>query len=211
MLRKIVKIVFTILNKLLYRVEYVDFDKFPAHGPAIIVSNHQHTFDVSVIHCKAKAWVSWVAKKELFDIPIIGKHIYKMGVMTVDRSKNDLSVAKSMFIKLKNNEIIGIFPQGTRMKKPGDMRKIVPKTGAVHIAVRTKTPIIPIGISGTFKLFSKIKVVVGDPVDFTKMPGYDPGNEDLMKMTLYVMTRIYALIGIEYQLDSVDPEVKSAS
>lgn len=189
-------------------MEYVDFDKFPAHGPAIITANHQHTFDVSVIHCKAKTWVNWVAKKELFDTPIIGKYIYKMGVMPVDRTKNDLSVAKSMIAKIKNNEIIGIFPQGTRMKKPEDMRRVIPKTGAVHIAIRTKTPIIPIGISGSFKLFSKIKVVVGDPIDFSKMPEYKPESDDLMNKTIYVMTKIYELIGIEYKLDCMDPETK---
>ena len=94
------------------------------------------------------------------------------------------------------------------MKTPDDLRRIPPKTGAVHIAVRTKTPIIPIGILGSFKLFSKIKVVVGDPVDFSMMPDYDPEKEDLTKMTFYVMTRIYALIGIKYRLDLVDVKLK---
>ncbi len=191
-------------------MEYVDFDKFPIHGPAIIVANHQHTFDVSVIHCKLKAWVNWIAKKELFEIPLIGKHIYRMGVIPVDRRKSDLFTAKSMFQKIKNNEILGLFPQGTRMKRPDDFRRIPPKTGAVHIAVRTKTPIIPIGILGNFKWFTKIKVVMGDPIDFSMMPDYDPKNEDLMKMTIYVMTRIYALIGIEYRLDLADEKSKGS-
>lgn len=208
MLRAIVKKFFTILNKIFYRVEYVDFDKFPEHGPAIIVANHQHTFDVSVIHCKSKAWVNWVAKKELTDIPVLGRLILKMGVMPVDRTKNDISVAKSMFGKIKNNEIIALFPQGTRIKNHEDMNRTIPKTGAVHIAIRTNTPIIPIGILGNFKLFSKIKVVVGDPIDFSKMPDTNVDNNDLMIKTIYVMTRIYDLIGIEYKLDYTNPETK---
>lgn len=196
------------LNSVFYRVEYVDFDKFPEHGPAIIVANHQHIFDVSVIHCKSKAWVNWVAKKELTDIPLLGKLILKMGVMPVDRTKNDISVAKSMFGKIKNNEIIALFPQGTRIKNLEDMNRIIPKTGAVHIAIRTGTPIIPIGILGNFKLFSRIKVVVGDPVDFSKMPETNAQNDDLMRKTIYVMTRIYDLIGIEYKLGFTIPETK---
>ncbi len=210
MLRAIVKTFFLILNKLFYRVEYVDFDKFPKQGPAIIVANHQHTFDVSVIHCKSKAWVYWVAKKELFDTPIIGRHVYRMGVLPVDRDKNDISVARSIMTKLKNNEIIGIFPQGTRMRSPEDIRRVVPKTGAIHIAIRTGTPVIPIGIAGTFKLFSKIKVVVGDPIDFSQVPDSKSDNDDLMEKTIYVMTRIYALIGVKYQLDSIHPQKKSS-
>lgn len=200
MLRKIVKKFFTLLNMIFYRVDYVDFDKFPLQGPAIIVANHQHTFDVSVIHCKSKAWVNWVAKKELTDIPALGKLILKMGVMPVDRTKSDLSVAKSMYAKIRNNEIIALFPQGTRIKKEGDMERIVPKTGAVHIALRTKTPVIPVGVKGDFKLFSKVRVVVGDPVDFSIIPESIPGNDELMRQTIYTMTKIYELIGIEYHL-----------
>lgn len=194
MLRLIVKKIFTLLNIILYRVEYVDFDKFPESGPAIIAANHQHTFDVSVIHCKVKPWINWVAKRELTDTPIIGKLILKMGVLSVDRSKKDLSVAKMMFQKIRNKEIIGIFPQGTRVKDESYIGKIIPKTGAVHFAIRTKTPITPIGIKGNFKLFSKIRVVVGDPIYFTD-------DTDLMQKTIFVMSKIYGLIGIEYKLD----------
>ncbi|MHB1483139.1 MAG: lysophospholipid acyltransferase family protein [Saccharofermentanales bacterium] len=182
------------LNIIFYRVEYVDFDKFPKSGPAIIVANHQHTFDVSVIHCKVKPWINWVAKRELTDIPFIGRLILKMGVLSVDRSKKDLSVAKMMFQKLRNKEIIGIFPQGTRVKDESYIGKIIPKTGAVHFAIRTKTPITPIGIKGNFKLFSKIRVVVGDPIYFSD-------DTDLMQKTIFVMSKVYELIGIEYKLD----------
>ena len=113
-------------------------------------------------------------------------------------------------MKLKNNEIIGIFPQGTRMRTPEDMRRVVPKTGAIHMAIRTGAPIIPIGISGSFRLFSRIKVIVGDPVDFSKMPDTGTDNENLMNRTIYVMTKIYELVGIEYRLDDVNPVAKGS-
>ncbi len=200
MLRAIVKIFFTIVNFIFYRVEYVNFDKFPLTGPAIIVSNHQHTFDVSVIHCKSKAWINWVAKKELTDIPILGKLILKMGVMPVDRTKNDLSVTKSMLEKIKKKELIGIFPQGTRIKSISHMNSVIPKTGAVHIAIRTKTPVIPVGVLSTFRLFSKVKVVVGDPIDFDAIPISESAEDELLEKTIYVMKRVYELIGIDYNL-----------
>lgn len=207
MLRIIVKKIFTLLNIILYRVEYVGFDKFPQAGPAIIIANHQHTFDVSVIHCKVKPWISWVAKRELTDIPFIGRLILKMGVLSVDRSKKDLSVAKMMFEKIRSNEIIGIFPQGTRIIDNSFIGKIIPKTGAVHFAIRTRTPITPIGIKGDFKLFSKIKVVVGDPIKLYDETDSNKGNPkgqndaDLMEKTIYVMSKVYELIGIEYKLE----------
>jgi len=213
MLRLIVKKIFTLLNIIFYRVEYVDFDKFPQTGPAIIIANHQHTFDVSVIHCKVKPWIIWVAKRELTEIPVIGKLILKMGVLSVDRSKKDLSVAKQMFQKLRNKEIIGIFPQGTRVKDDSYIGKIIPKTGAVHFAIRTRTPITPIGIRGNFRLFSKVRVVVGDPIYLFDRTESNQANRskqsnlaihdenDLMEKTIFVMTKVYELIGIEYKLD----------
>jgi len=201
MFRKIVKKFFTILNKILYRVEYINLDKLPNNGPAILASNHQHTFDVSVIHCASKPWVYWVAKKELTDTPFFGKLIAKMGVLPVDRKRHDLSVAKGMFDLIKRKEVIGIFPQGTRMKNSRDISETIPKVGAVHFALKTDTPIIPIGINGTYKLFSKIKVVVGDPIDFTQMPKNIQGDSDMLKKGIYLMTKIYELVGIEYKIN----------
>lgn len=182
----------------------MDFDKFPQHGPAIIVANHQHIFDIAVIHCNVKPWIFWVAKKELVEKPVIGYLALKMGVLSVDRHKTDIAVAKKMVGALKNKQIIGIFPQGTRVSDPAQISKIIPKTGAVHFALRTKTPIIPIGIRGNYKLFSKIRVTVGDPVDFSQMPGTDEDKNDLMKKTIYLMTKIYELAGMEYKLDDFD-------
>jgi 1-acyl-sn-glycerol-3-phosphate acyltransferase len=210
MLRKIGKALFTFLNFILYRVEIVHREKLPDHGPAIIVSNHQHIFDVSVIHCSTRPWIYWVTKREIIETPIIGYLAKKMGVLPVDRHKNDLSVAKNIFRELKNKKIIGIFPQGTRIKSPEQVSKVVPKTGAVHFALKTNTPIIPIGLSSTFKLFSTIRVVVGDPIDFSCVPESTPGKTLLMKQTIYMMSQIYHLVGIEYAIDEniLDSEIK---
>jgi len=202
MLRKIARIFFIILNKILFRFEVINKEKLPLKGPAILIANHQHAFDISIIHCTSKPWVYWVAKKELVDAPVLGYFVKKMGVLPVDRNKNDLSVAKSIYEKIKANEVIGIFPQGTRMKSIEDISKTLPKTGAVHFALKTKVPVIPIGITPTFKLFGKVCVKVGDPVDFNNVPENTQGNNEIMKMTIYMMKEIYKLADMDYKLDS---------
>jgi len=201
MLRKFARVLFIILNKILFRFEVVNKDKLPLNGPAILIANHQHIFDISVIHCSSKPWVYWVAKKELVDTPVLGYFVKKMGVLPVDRKKNDLSVAKSIYEKINAKEVIGIFPQGTRMKSMEDISKIVPKTGAVHFALKTKVPVIPIGISPSFKFFSKVRVVVGEPIDFDNVPEDTQGNDRIMKMTIHMMKEIYKLVDIDYKLD----------
>jgi 1-acyl-sn-glycerol-3-phosphate acyltransferase len=200
MLRRFVKVFFTIANRLLYRVEYIHPDKFPTAGPVIIASNHQHTFDVSVIHCKVKPWVYWVSKKELTDIPVLGRLIMKMGVMPVDRNRHDMSVARSMFENIKQDHVIGIFPQGTRIKNPDMIEKVIPKTGTVHFAIKAGIPIIPVGIKGTYKLFSKIQVHVGDPIDMKMLSDQFAGEDKVYQQTIYVMKTIYSLAGYDYQM-----------
>jgi 1-acyl-sn-glycerol-3-phosphate acyltransferase len=201
MFRLIVKKFFTFLNAILFRVEFINPEKLPLEGPAILVANHQNIFDISFIHCKTKPWVYWVGKRELVDIPIFGRLVLMMGVMPVDRKKSDLSVAKSLFANLKAGRVIGIFPQGTRVRGYENLDRVIPKTGAVHFSLKTKTPVIPIGVYGSFKLFSKMKVVVGDPIDFSKVEGDFHGNELLMKQTIFMMKKIYSLIDVEYNID----------
>lgn len=201
MLRRAARIFFIILNKVLFRFEVINKEKLPLKGPAIIVANHQHAFDISIIHCSSKPWIYWIAKKELVEIPVLGYFINKMGVIPVDRKKKDLSVAKSIYEKIKDNEVIGIFPQGTRMKNFEQISKTVPKTGAVHFALKTKIPVIPIGISPEFRLFGKVRVKVGDPVDFNNIPEDTQGNDAGMKMTIHMMKEIYKLAGMDYKLD----------
>jgi 1-acyl-sn-glycerol-3-phosphate acyltransferase len=201
MLRRFVKRFFSILNRILYRVDYVHPEKFPTEGPVILVSNHQHTFDVSLIHCAVAPWVYWVAKKELTEVPILGKLVLKMGVMPVDRNKNDMSAARMMYENIQQKRVIGIFPQGTRIRNRAMMTRVPPKTGAVHFALRTGVPIIPIGIQGEYKLFGRIRVVVGDPIDRNYLTETFTGEDRLFRQTVYVMETIYALAGIEYHLD----------
>lgn len=200
MLRRFVKWFFTIANKILYRVEYIHPEKFPTSGPVIIAANHQHTFDVSVIHCAVRPWVYWVSKKELTDIPVLGGLILKMGVMPVDRNRHDMSVARSMFENIKSDHIIGIFPQGTRIRNSGMIETVVPKTGTVHFAVRAGIPIIPVGIKGTYKLFSRIQVNVGDPIEAKELSELFTGDDKLHEQTIYVMKKIYALAGYDYKM-----------
>lgn len=202
MLIEVLRFVVNLVNRILFRVEYINEDKFPVKGPAVIVSNHQNFFDVFLIHVKVRPWIYWVSKKELTEKPIIGKIVLKMGVIPVDRMKNDLSAARSMFDTIKKDRIIGIFPQGTRMKNKDMISHVPPKTGAVHFAIRTGTPIIPIGIKGDYKIFRKMQVIAGDPLDPLMLKESFQGKDSLIQQSIFVMKKIYELTGMEYDLSA---------
>ena len=87
---------------------------------------------------------------------------------------------------LKNNEVIAIFPEGTRngLEKNGKA-----KNGAAYMAIKTGVPVIPVGIHGTFKPFSKVYIHYGEPIDLKEYQGQDKIDE----ATKLIMDRIVML------------------
>ena len=88
----------------------------------------------------------------------------KIGCFPVDRGKADVHALEVAEKHLNDGDLLLIFPEGTRnaLEKGKKMKK-----GAAMIAVQSHSPIIPVGISGSFKLFSKIKIRIGKPMDLS--------------------------------------------
>ena len=110
--------------------------------------------------------VYFIAKKELHD----GKFgfIFRWaGTIPVDRSKKNPNARIKAEEALNNGKIIGIFPEGTTIKKKGELLPF--KYGAVSIAKKTNSKIVPFAIIGEYKLFSKIKIVFDKPIDISKL------------------------------------------
>jgi 1-acyl-sn-glycerol-3-phosphate acyltransferase len=112
----------------------------------------------------------------LFEKPLIGKFFKKIGAFPVDRDGKDMSALKTCVKILKDNEVLGIFPEGTR-SKTGKLGEF--KEGATTIATLSNKPIIPIKIEGNYKLFSKITLKIGEPIYPTKE------NKKTLKDILY--------------------------
>jgi 1-acyl-sn-glycerol-3-phosphate acyltransferase len=119
-------------------------------GPLIVVANHVSYLDPVIVGIAVKRPINFIAKKEVFDIPILGFILKKLGVIPVDKKNiNPTSVKKTINL-LKKDHIIGIFPEGTRSLN-GQLLKL--NSGMIKIALQTNAPIIPIGINGTFDIY----------------------------------------------------------
>ncbi len=119
-------------------------------GPLIVVANHVSYLDPVIVGIAVKRPINFIAKKEVFDIPILGFILKKLGVIPVDKKNiNPTSVKKTINL-LKKDHIIGIFPEGTRSLN-GQLLKL--NSGMIKIALQTNAPIIPIGINGTFDFY----------------------------------------------------------
>ena len=129
----------------------IGIENIPNSGRVVLAGNHTSNFDAPLLMCATKRCVHFLAKKELWDGP--KKIIFaNMGLIPVDRRNKDGNALIMAERYLKNEKIIGIFPEGTT-EKTGKMLKF--KKGAVKMAIDTDSAIVPFVICGKYRLFSK--------------------------------------------------------
>lgn len=165
-LYKFARAVLSLFFYIFYRVEVVGNENIPDEGRFILIANHKHNYDpLLLISAIKNRRIYPVAKKELFDIPIIGWLLRKVEVIPIDRQNPSLTTVKKILNTLKEEKILGIFPEGTR----SDLNSFLPaKPGVAMFSIKSKTDVIPISIISTYKPFSKIKIVIGNVMDMSK-------------------------------------------
>ena len=112
------------------------------------------------------------------------------GVYPVKQNSADLGAIKTSLKVLKNEELLLIYPEGTRN---GLERGKPLKNGPMTIAIKAGVPIVPVGIKGSFKVFSKITINIGKPIDFSKYKEQINDKEVLSKLTKELMDEIIRL------------------
>ena len=134
---------------LIHNPRIIGLENIPNEGPVILAGNHTGNLDAVLMLYGPKRVVHMMAKKELFSNLITKTFFKSMACISVDRSTHD-KIAKSEAIKvLENNEVLGIFPEGTVNRTN---KTILPfKFGAVSFAKKTGALIVPFVITGSYK------------------------------------------------------------
>ena len=155
-LQKIVKLA----TKIYIRPKYEGLENVPKSGPFILAGNHIHLVDPGTIMSITNRKVHFLAKASLFKFPQ-SLIFNNMELIIVNRDGKDTKAYEEAVNYLKNGEIIGIYPEGTRERGRG----LLPfKTGAVRMALEANVPIIPFATIGEYKPFKKgIVVRFGKP------------------------------------------------
>ncbi|MGC9006354.1 MAG: lysophospholipid acyltransferase family protein [Sulfurihydrogenibium sp.] len=175
------------LKKLL-KINAEGVENIPLEGGCILAANHRSHLDPPVINIISPRPVIFLAKKELFEVPILGWIIKKAGAIPVKRDSRDAAVIKKSIQLLKDGYVIGIFPEGSRAK-PGEFRK--PQPGVGYLIEKAKVPVIPILIEGTDKILPvnskipklfkyNIDVKIGKPIRFEGLTSYEHIAEKVM-------------------------------
>lgn len=175
--------------KLLFRLEAHGLEHIPAEGGVLLCSNHLSNLDPPTIGILLQRKVHFMAKKELFDIFGLGWLIKQLGAFPVKRGGVSKESIKTALTLLREGHVMGIFPEGTRNK--GEDASIG-KRGAATFALRSDAAVIPVAIIGNYKLFRKMKVVYGPPVDLSAFKE-EKGADAAEMATEAIMARIAEL------------------
>ena len=127
-------------------------EKVPQNGALIAVSNHGSYFDPPLLSCSLGRPVAFMAKEELFTVPVLKNAIALYGAYPVKRQAADRNAIRAATTMLQQGWIAGIFLQGTRTP---DGRIIQPKLGAALISAKNQVPILPVSLWGTEKILAQ--------------------------------------------------------
>lgn len=185
------KIGYMVRLKLVYRLEVNGLENVPKDNRYIVCPNHLSTLDPPLMVAVMPRSVSFMAKKELFDIPFLRWWIDWLGAFAVNRESLGPSTVKTVQTIQDSNWVLGMFPQGTR-GVPGEIKGVT--KGFAGLAKLTKCDILPVGIIGSnevkrWPFTGKIIVNIGKPIHYDK-------NTDIVKEKW--IEEIQKLTGFKY-------------
>jgi 1-acyl-sn-glycerol-3-phosphate acyltransferase len=166
-LYRVIRVFLHYFFKIIFRCKVIGIDHIPPYGGAIIASNHVSLFDPPVVGTAFTRSVHFMAKEELFAIPILGWIFTKLNAFPVRRATADRTAIRHAISLLENGELLGLFPEGTR-SRTGKLGK--PETGLAMIALKAGVPVIPTAVIGTNKvwkdgnLLPRFIVKFGNPI-----------------------------------------------
>lgn len=188
---KAVKGIARVLFSLVYRIEIEGKEHLPERGKAIVSPNHFSMMDPIIIGAFLPRKVNFMAKEELFSNKLFALILNKLGVFPVKRGGADIGAIRTALRILNNGDIFCIFPEGTR-SKTGEILKAKP--GAAMIAIRARSPIIPIAIIGDYKLFSKVKIIIDKPIYLSDYYDKKVSTDEYRELSQEILNTIRGLM-----------------
>ena len=166
-------------------------ENVPKEGRVIICPNHCGLMDPAwvIIGLKLGRMPAVISKKELMKVPVLSSILRYLKVIPVERDGTDINALKTSMKRLKEGHALLLFPEGTRVK-PG--MQIEAKGGAMLMAARTESAVLPVYVSVKRFPFSPIRCIIGEMYT-PPFASSKPTEEEINENTKDMMKRIYAL------------------
>ncbi len=181
------------LTSVYFRIKVHGLENIPTSGPIILAANHCSFLDPPLIGLGITRQVTFLAKEELFQVPLLGWWLSWIGSYPVARGKGDARILKTALRLLKEGKTLLIFPEGTRSE---DGRVQTLESGLAWLALKSEVPVIPVYSADTYRLMprearfprpGRIRFHVGKPIQ----PKIDPEkdfHEQIHQLTMQIET-----------------------
>lgn len=150
----------------IFRYEVIGRENVPKEGGILLCANHISNYDPPTVGVTSPRPIHFMAKEELFSAPVLGKILPKVNAFPVKRGMSDREALRKGLAVLKEGHVLGLFPEGTRSKN-GELGKGF--AGAGFFALRSNAHVVPCAIIGSYKAFTRIKVVYGKPINMDEL------------------------------------------
>lgn len=174
--------------KALFRFEVVGAENLPQYGPVVLCSNHRSYWDPPMVGCALPRKVYFMAKEELFRVPLFKAWLHAVGAFPVRRHSVDRASLRQALALLKAGQVLAVFPEGRRVRD-GEGEAYA---GAAMLALSAGAPVVPMAISGELRPFGRVRVTVGEPIDLREHIGdrHQRGRDLQNIVNTVVMPRI---------------------
>ena len=168
-------------------------------GPALLAMNHQSFLDPPFAGISCQREIHYLARKTLFDIPVLGPILRRINLIGVERDGSDVTALKAVIRVLRSGGCTIVFPEGTRTRY-GSLQAA--KAGAGFIIAKTLAPVVPMRIFGAFDAYPRgakiprmtpVTIVAGQPIHFTKADTAGEPRIVFQRLSEQVMEKIAAL------------------
>jgi len=154
------------------KVQLIGRENILRGKPQVFMANHQSDFDILITLAYVPGQFRWIAKKELFAIPVFGRAMRGAGYIEIDRQNHDkaLQSLDLAALRIREGKSVMTFPEGTRSRN-GEIKPF--KQGTFYLAIQSGVPIVPISIIGSGEIMpkrslkirpGKIKLVIDQPI-----------------------------------------------
>ena len=189
---KIVRAVLDFIFFVIFRLHVEGRENVPQTGAIIVAPNHKSDWDPPLIGVAFNTRIiHYMAKEELFKNPFLGWLIRQFGTFPVKRGTVDRTAIRQALRELKAGNPLGIFPEGTRIRREGLGRF---HSGMASLALMTGTPVVPVAVIGSRWMPHKkgpLAVLIGKPVEVKKQR---PTDEKVAELNDVVKGKIQGLM-----------------
>ncbi len=184
------RIIYRFLARIVYKIEIQGIENVPQTGKLIMCSNHTTNMDPLFLMAFFPRQPLFMGKAEAFKNPIIGYLLRCLGAFPVARGAGDQKALERALEILREDNVLAMFPEGTRVKSG---ERVAAKKGVGLIATTANAPVIPVYLSSDFKLFAKVKCIIGKPIYICKSDFETLDKAAYYKISNEILDKIYML------------------